>query len=134
MMVSSIILITLAAAAPVAVDSPHLLSPAKAIGSLEAWLHPSTIKLRVGDVTRRGDNWVLVADAELEGRDRFEVELSSAVIAEFARIGVADPAAHFVGREVEVRGQVSRSAVWIEPVYFIGALRVDSLDQIRAVR
>src|SRR5688500_10839157 len=79
-MMSSLILIALAAAAPVPVNPPGPLSPAEAMNSIEAWLHPSTVKLRVAEVTKRADNWVLVADAELEGRDRFEVELSPAVI------------------------------------------------------
>jgi hypothetical protein len=29
---------------------------------------------------------------------------------------------------------VTRAAVWIEPVYFISVVRVESLDQFRAVR
>ena len=100
----------------------------------ELQLKPVTVRLRVEAVNERAGTRVLVADARPGGRDRFEVELSPAAVAALARIGVSDLARHFTGREVEVRGRVERTSVWIEPVYVVSAIGVESLDQILAVR
>jgi hypothetical protein len=117
-----------------AADPPRVLSAAEAAYSLEGMLNPVTVELTIGAVEKRSKGWVLIADAKLEGRDCFEVELSPAVVADLARLGVADPASHFEGRTVEVHGRIGGTTVWSEPVYFIKVIRLEGLDQIRAVR
>ena len=133
-MMSVIAMMVAVSGAPVAANPPRPLSPAEAAYSLEGMLNPVTVKLKIGTVEKRVGGWVLVADANLEGRDRFEVELSPAVVADFARVGVSDVASHFEGREIEVRGRIGGTSVWSEPMYFIKVIRVESLDQFRAVR
>jgi hypothetical protein len=131
-MISAIVLLGTLSSINATADRP--LSPTEAAYSLEGMLKPVTVRLKIGAVEKRIGGWVLVADAKLEGRDRFEVELSPAAAADFARLGVSDLVSHFEGREVEVRGRVGGIGVWSEPMYFIKVIRVESLDQIRGVR
>ena len=134
-MISAImLLLTAVSGTNGAANPPRSLSPAEAAYSLEGMLKPVTVKLQIGTVEKRSGGWVLIANAKLEGRDRFEVELSPAVAADFARIGVSDLVSHFEGREIEVRGRIGGMSVWSEPMYFIKVIRVESLDQFRAVR
>lgn len=133
-MMSAMVLLASVCGAPDAPMPPQPLSATEAASSLDARQKPVTVRLRIGSVEKRTGGWVLVAGDKLEYGARFEVRLSPAAAADFARLGVSDLAGHFAGREVEVRGRVGWTVVWIHPAYDLYIVDIESLDQFRAVR
>lgn len=121
--------------------APRPLTPAAAVANWHA-RHPGPItteevvvelRVRVVAEGNPGKSF-LYADAQLPERVDFAVELSRGARAAFERIGVVDLAEHFAGKELEVRGRVAMTTVWCFPSRDLYTVRVESLDQFRAIR
>ena len=76
---------------------------------------------------------ILVSTAKLPNGDYFGVALSDNVVADLKRLGISDLDKHFNGGDVKVEGKLTMMVYLSFPAHEMIYIKIDSLDQIRAV-
>jgi hypothetical protein len=92
------------------------------------------VRFRVRDVAESNPEWTFLYADELPNRNLLAVKLSRAARAALKQRGVPDLAKHFTGKEVEIAGRIEVTMVWCFPACELYTLRVESLEQFRAIR
>jgi hypothetical protein len=92
------------------------------------------VKYRVRDVAESNPDWTYLNADELPNRTLFAVELSREARAALKQRGVPDLAKHITGKEVEFEGRIKVTLLWCFPACDLYSMRVESLEQLRAIR
>jgi hypothetical protein len=92
------------------------------------------VKYQVRDVAESNPDWTYLYADELPNRNLFAVELSRETRAALKQRGVSDLAKHFTGKEVEFEGRIKVTLLWCFPARDLYTMRVESLEQLRAIR
>jgi hypothetical protein len=92
------------------------------------------VKYRVRDVAQSNPDWMFLYADELPNRNLFAVKLSREARDAFKKRGVPDLDKHFAGKEVEFNGHIEVVTLWCFPACDLYTLRVDSPEQLQAVR
>jgi hypothetical protein len=112
------------------------LTPAEIVATYKSGrpTNAVVVRFRVRDVAESNRDWTFLYADELSDRTNFAVELSREARAALKRRGVSDVAKHFTGKEVEFEGRVKVVRLWCFPVCDLYTLRVESLEQLLAIR
>jgi hypothetical protein len=92
------------------------------------------VKYRVRDVAESNPDWTFLYADKLPNRNLFAVKLSREARDAFKKRGVSNIGTHFAGKDVEFAGHVEVVTLWCFPACDLYTLRVDSLEQLLAIR
>lgn len=88
----------------VAAEEPAPLTPAEAAKKVGEQV---TVKMEVKSATVRGEVGFLNSEVDHKSQKNFTIFLGGKVLAKFKEAEIDDPAAHFKGKSVLVKGKVS---------------------------
>jgi DNA/RNA endonuclease YhcR with UshA esterase domain len=85
-------------------DQPKPLSPAEAAKKVNEEV---TLQMEVKSATLRNDVCFLNSEADFKDAKNFTVFIGKKALAKFKEAKIDDPAAHFKGKTVQVKGKVT---------------------------